>query len=375
MTRTASTAIAMLLGSIAICTGCNELEGRTGNRKGNAAFREMKFVDAVGEYEASLKKIDEPIVHYNLGLAYSKVFKPGLEGAVLLGVQGDVVCSRIPNVKMVSSQVCVKDGDRTFNECDEKNVCPSSFKCQKVELCSLTSAELADNAAQHWQKWLAANPNDDDTRKQMTQVWIDSEQFDKGIAFWQEQLAKKPDDVDAMGILAGINLKAGDWRKSIEWYTKVADKSPENTAKVAAYQFIGNVAWSKLNSKTLSAEESLELADKGIGALQQASTIEPNNGKLFSLQGAILNFRSTHQGASIASAIDRAFAQDQMAVARVLNAKAKAAAGGATPETPPAEKPPTPAPAPAPSPAPTGAGGGAGSSSAGTAPSTPPAGG
>jgi tetratricopeptide (TPR) repeat protein len=366
MTRTASHAILMLLGSIAISTGCNELEGRTGNRKGNAAFREMKFVDAVGEYEASLKKIDEPIVHYNLGLAYSKVFKPGLDGPVLLGVAGDVVCTRIPNVKMVSSQVCVKAGDRTFNECDDKNVCPSSFQCQKVELCTLTSAELADNAAQHWQKWLAANPKDDDTRKQMTQVWIDSEQFDKGIAFWDEQLKARPDDVDAMGILAGINLKAGDWRKSIEWYTRVADKSPDDTAKVAAYQFIGNVAWSKLNSKTLSGDESLELADKGIGALQAASKLQPNNGKLFSLQGAIMNFRSVQQGASIASAVDRAYAQDLLAVARVLNAKAKAAAGGATPETPPAEKPPTPAPAP---------GSGAGSSSAGTAPSAPPAGG
>src|SRR5712691_7438526 len=65
------------LGSVA---GCDELDARNRIRQGNRLFRETRFVDAVAEYQYALLKVDHPIVHYNLGLAYSKVFKPGFQG-------------------------------------------------------------------------------------------------------------------------------------------------------------------------------------------------------------------------------------------------------------------------------------------------------
>ena len=102
--------------------------------------------------------------------------------------------------------------------------------------------------------------------------------------------------------LAGINLKANDWRKSIEWYLKVAEVSKDESAKVAAYQFIGNVAWSKLNSKTLTTAESVELADRGIGALQKAAELQPKNPKPVGLLASIFNFRALAMGASWAAA-------------------------------------------------------------------------
>jgi tetratricopeptide (TPR) repeat protein len=182
----------------------------------------------------------------------------------------------------------------------------------------------------------------------MTQVWIDSNQYKKAIEYWEALLKDKPNDSEIMGALAGINLKAGDWRKSIEYYTKVAEVSKEESAKVAAYQFIGNVAWSKLNSKTLTTADSVELADRGIGALQKAAEIQPKNPKLFGLMGSIFNFRSLAQGASWAAGLDRAAAQDLQIVSRVLSDEAKKAQG--LPVTP------TPAPAaPAPA-APAGSG-------------------
>ena len=168
----------------------------------------------------------------------------------------------------------------------------------------------------------------------------------KAIEYWEGMLQQKPNDPEIMGALAGINLKANDWRKSIEWYLKVASVSTDKSAKIAAYQFIGNVAWSKLNSKTLSAEESVELADRGIGALQKAAELDPKNPKAWGLQASIFNFRALAMGASWAAALDRASAQDLQRYSRVLSDEAKKAQGQDTP-APAQGSAATPTPAPA----------------------------
>lgn len=323
--------------------GCDQLDGRSRTRKGNRFFRETAFIDAVSEYEKALTEVDDPIIHYNLGLAYSKVFKPGLDKPMRLGVKGTFVCDTIPKVTYATAQVCIKEGDRRFDDCDAKNVCASSYECKQTELCLLTPELLAEAAATNFLGWLKANPKDDDTRKQMTQVWIDSGQFQLALDYWTGLLKDKPKDPEIMGNLAGINLKAGNWRKSIEWFIQVADVATDASNKIAAYQFIGNVAWSKLNSKSLTAAESIELADRGIGALQKAAELAPKNPKLYGLQASIYNFRALAHGASWASAIDRASAQDLQRLSRVLAEEAKKAAGGG------ASAPPGPTPTPSPS--------------------------
>jgi hypothetical protein len=414
--------------------GCDEIDAHNRVRKGNLLFRDTRFIDSAAEYQKADAVIDSPTLNYNLGLAYSKIFKNGFDGPVLLGTKDEPLCQQFPSTKPVEAGACVKEGDRHFAECGAKKTqpleeaiakikaelptvtdeakkvelqtqlrdkqddlgrytCASSFKCYEGTFCSLTSPELADLAAQNFQIWVKAQPADDEikqrlsvalkdvdaakkannnaaqaeaqrrveelqtkdqTRKLMTQLWLDSNQFGKALEYWEGLLKERPNDTEIMGTLAYINLRASDWRKSIEWYTKVASVTADPSSKVAAYQFIGNVAWAKLNSRTLIGVEAIELADRGLGALQRAAEIQPESSKVVSLQGALFNFRSTAHGASWASAIDRASAQDQAKHARVLAEEAKKAQGQA---------PGAPAPAAAPSPPP------------GTPPSTPATGG
>jgi tetratricopeptide (TPR) repeat protein len=443
--RTAKFLGAVLLSCIVLCSmaGCEQLDGRNRVKQGNRLFRETQFVDAAAAYQHALTEVDDPIIHYNLGLALQKIVKVGFEGPVLLGPKDDVVCREIPNVKMVEAGACVKPGDRHFAECGaaktapiEKQVaeleakakaepdadkkkelqaqakdkqdelarytCSSSFRCVETSFCSLTSPELANLAAEHFQTWMKSQPSDDEikqeladankrleaankvnnksqisywqkevddlstknqTRTLMTRLWTDSDQYPKAIEYWESLLKAKPNDPEIMGPLGGINLQAGDWRKSIEWYNKIADTVSEPSSKVAQYIYIGNVAWAKLNTKTLVGPEAIEIADRGIGALQRAAALDPKNGRLPSLQGSIFNFRSTAHGASWAAAIDRASSQDLAKLARVLIEEAKKAQGQPSGTTP---GPATPGSAPAP-------GAGSGSASApGTQP-TPPA--
>ena len=358
-------ALVAVIAVAATSIGCEQLDGRNRNKKGNRYFREMKFIDAVAEYEKALKTVDDPIIHYNVALAYSKIFKPGMETDtdLLLGEKGSSVCDQIPNVKFVSKQVCVKPGDRRYDACDAKNVCASSFTCKQAELCSIGNNAIADMTAQHFGVWIKSHPKDAETRGLMTQVWMDSNQYKKALEYWEDLLKAKPGDTEIMGSLAGINLKAGDWRKSIEWYTKVAEGSTDPTQKVAAYGFIGNVAWSKLNSKTLTNADAVELADRGIGALQKAAELQPKNPKHFGLMGSIFNFRSLAQGVSWAAGMDRATAQDLQIVSGVLSLEPKKAQGlpvpAPAPEAPKPAGSAAPAPTPPPTPPPPGASTGA----------------
>lgn len=397
--------LGVLLAGVALSstTGCQELDARGANRKGNRMFREGKFADAAALYETALKTVKDEKVEYNLGLAYSKLFRAGTEGLILLAEKSESICTLIPGTEVTNRTVCIKNNpdeeDRTYVECkiDPKDVtCGSSGTCQKIDLCAIKNEKLVDLANSHLTLWIDKQPPDEelkaksadvgkdiekvekeisdaeaDVEKQvdpgtgavkdkaawneatqrkagadekvkvlrddrdeielkfkmrelMTQLWLDSQNFKAALDYWTKRLEAKPGDVDAMGILAGINLKSGDWRKAIEWYGKVADSSPDTLNKIQSYGFIGNVAWSKLNSKTLPPDEALDLADLGIGALQKAAALAPKNPRFLSLQASLLNFRGLTHGASWAAAIDRANSQDLKGLMDVVSGKAPA---------------------------------------------------
>src|SRR5207237_4645814 len=140
------------------------LDGRNRVRKGNRAFKDSDFVSAAGEYQKALTEVDDPIIHYNLGLALQKLLKPGSEKPVILDQKASLTCEVTPKTTTTKLGACIKEGDKHFAECDAKNVCPSSFSCQQVELCQLAPDVLADMITANFQIWLAKTPDDAETR-------------------------------------------------------------------------------------------------------------------------------------------------------------------------------------------------------------------
>jgi tetratricopeptide (TPR) repeat protein len=378
---------------------------------GNELFSKGRFIDAAVAYEQALASLKDPIVHHNLGVAYSKIFRAESEQRVLLGTKNELQCRVLPGVKMVTASACVNDVDRPYAECGaartapieqqiaelnvqmktanenrkealeaaikekrlelDRHTCAAPFPCVDSTFCSLTSTELADLAAQHLQIWIEGRPSDgairehmsslqprsdeagstgksveastqgqlddpmtaDQTRRLMTRLWIDSDQYSKALAYWEGRLQHQPKDAEIMSILAAINLKAGDWRKSIAWSNKEASAANERSLKVTAYQSIGYVAWSKLNTRTLAGADAVELADRGIAALQRAAEIEPDNSRVVSLQASLFNFRAVAHGSSWAAAIDRASARQLFTLGRILHERATNASAPAAPAT------------------------------------------
>jgi tetratricopeptide (TPR) repeat protein len=416
--------LGVLLVAITLATGCDDLDGRGSNRKGNRQYREGKFVDAAASYEAAIKKVKDDKIEYNIGLAYSKIFKAGADDLILLAEKGDSICDLIPGTEPTNREVCIKNDpdeeDRSYVSCKGgKEICGTSSTCTKADLCAIKNEKLVDLSASHLLIWIEKQPPDEELKKAsaeltkqidaveaeikkaeedierfvdaatgavkdkdgwndttqrkaareekakilrderdevelkfkmrelMTQLWLDSQNFKAALDYWTKRLDAKPTDVDAMGILAGINLKSGDWRKSIEWYGKVAEASDDTLNKIQSYGFIGNVAWSKLNSKTLPPDEALDLADLGIAALQKAAALAPKNLRFLGTQASIYNFRSLTHGGSVAAFIDRASSQDLKGLIDVVSGKAPAKpAVPVDPKAPASpENPTTPAPA------------------------------
>jgi tetratricopeptide (TPR) repeat protein len=412
-------------------SGCEQLDARNRVKKANRLFRDTQFVDAAAEYHRALLQVQDEKIHYNLGLAYSKIFKPGYTEPVLLGELSEYVCQFIPikEEDKVQAGACVKEGDRHHAECGSKKTaplekeiadldarakaetdevkkkelegqrkdkeeelsrftCPSSFRCVEGTFCSLTSPAIANLAAEHFQVWIDTQPSDEEikrrlvevnkeledakqagnqseisakskeaeelstkdlTRRMMTRLWLDSEQHSRALEYWEKLLAEKPDDTELISTLAGIYIQAGNWRKAIELYHRVADLLSDPSSKLVMYGHIGNLTWSKLNQKTLIGIEAIEIADRGIGAVQKAAELQPKVARWPSLQASIFNFRSTAHGASWAAATDRATAQDLSKLGRVLAEEAKNAQQGQAPGAP---------------------GAGAGSAGSGTAPAS-----
>ena len=156
MSRTADRAMRIV--AVASCWsrrsfGCEQLDGRNRNRKGNRLFRETRFIDAAGEYEKALKEVDDPIIHYNLG------------ARVLEGLQARrrrrgrrrarrarSSATQIPSTRHVSKQVCVKEGSTAVRRrATRRTSARRASSARRSSSARSTTAQLADIAAQHLQ--------------------------------------------------------------------------------------------------------------------------------------------------------------------------------------------------------------------------------
>ncbi|MGE3546301.1 MAG: hypothetical protein AB7L28_20410, partial [Kofleriaceae bacterium] len=153
----------------------DQLEAREQVRAANQLYTDTKFIEAAATYERALPHVDDPTVHFNLGLAYAKVFKPGVDTPIRLGVVGDWVCSTIPDVKTLEAQVCADDEDRRYADCtenDAKDVC-GKRACVKQTLCALDGPTIANMAADHLQKWVDVQASDQEVHSELKQAYVE----------------------------------------------------------------------------------------------------------------------------------------------------------------------------------------------------------
>lgn len=266
---------------------CDQLGARSLVQQGNQLYDDQEYEKAIAKYEAALKKTpDLGVIHHNLGLAYARLFRPGVDTE------------------------------------DNK--------------------KLVDSAALHLKWWLDRHPDDAKIRKFLINLWIDANQYQPVLDYFMAEHQKDPQNRAVIDKIAGIHLAKTDWRSSIEWYYKSAAIAPDPLAKLASLNNITNVAFGQLwtskgrleqrgTDRTEIAEIGLEAAEKGI-ALNQ--TQDSKHVQLTSFSQQLWNQHALAQGPYWAAAIDRAEAQIFEQRVRVLREEAKKNQPPAAPTTP-----------------------------------------
>ncbi len=180
--------------------GCAELDGRGANRKGNRQYREGKFADAAASYETALKTVKDDKIEYNIGLAYSKVFRAGAEDLILLAEKSESVCTLIPGTEVTSRTVCLKNDpdeeDRSYVKCttDPKDgTCGTSGTCKKIDLCAIKNEKLVDLSAGHLTVWIEKQPPDEELKAKSAEISKDVEKVEKEIQEAEADIEKVTD--------------------------------------------------------------------------------------------------------------------------------------------------------------------------------------
>lgn len=244
-------AAAILLACWGASVGCDAVSARRTIQKGDKLYTQAKYADAIEQYQQALAKSpDLAIGHHNMALAHYRLFTPGDPSAE-----------------------------------------------NKVH---------AEKSAEHFLKYLEDSPGDTKVIQLVTQVWLDSDQFEKALAYWEGIRAKSPDDPLVLARLADINRMAGRFDEALEFLRKRVELEPDDAGKVRGYLDIAQLQWSRLTKPELVDAERLQVADMGIEALQKATAINPANAQLQSLMGSLYQFRALAHGASWARTVEAA---------------------------------------------------------------------
>lgn len=246
--------IGLAVGASLMLGGCNELGARSLVQQANGLYDDQEYEKAIEKYEKALtKKPGFGVIHHNLGIAYARLYRPGVD---------------TPENKA-----------------------------------------LVDKAAEHLLWWLTRHPDDIKIRKFLLNKWLEAGEFQPVLDYYLEQHNKEPQNREFVQKVASIHLMMGDWHKSVEWYEKDIALAPDAPAKVAAHQVIANLAFGRLwtASARLKTQglERLELVEVGLQGAEGGLGIDPNNIALTSFSHQLWNQRAVAQGPYWAAAIDR----------------------------------------------------------------------
>jgi tetratricopeptide (TPR) repeat protein len=258
-----------------LISGCDEISARRKIQEANDLYKNGRYEAACELYEAALK-LDASLAigHHNLGVCYYKL---------------------------------IKKGDS-----------------------SPENKSIADKSAEHLQAYLKSNAADDDIRKLITDIWVDTDQVDKAVTFWTAEHDAAPKAISPIEQLAELTFKKGDWREALHWLeigVEVAE-TPESKAK--AYTKIGSLCFvllinNKEGDKKIDHALRIEVADIGIAALQKGQALMPKSTEIVSVLGSLNTQRGIASGSRLGYSIDMAAYQNYMRIFGVLREEAQKA--------------------------------------------------
>jgi tetratricopeptide (TPR) repeat protein len=252
--------------------GCTTVKVRRAMNQGVGFYKSKEFVKAAESFKRAIT-LDKSYAeaHLNLGLTYMELYEPGSEH---------------PKDK-----------------------------------------EYAAGAIESFKDFIRLQPDNAKARDYLINICKLSNRMPDAIEFMLEDYAKKPNDVTLVKTIATLHHMSGDTEKAIEWFEKVSQLEPTNPE---AHYSVGVACWGRsYNSPYMEYEPRMQLLDKGLGALEKASSLRQDYYEAYSYISLTYREKSKYDISPATSVMWRQKADETLAKAMELRNKALAAQAAA----------------------------------------------
>ena len=211
--------------------GCGKVQARAELKKGNSFYQQEQYAKALEHFEKGMElDPDATFAWRSVGLSALALYRPG--------------------------------------DNDPKN------------------AQYADTAVDAFEKYLAANPDDEKVEDYLLSTYVNARKFDEAIAFIDQRLVDKPEETAKLtGYKIRILTQAGRLNQAFQ----LAGQVPPEERAVALYS-IAVSAWDKVfrDPGTMDYESKNQVVDMGLDAIKKSYDLKKDSVETMVYYGLLL---------------------------------------------------------------------------------------
>lgn len=205
--------------------------------------------------------------------------------------------------------------------------------------------KMADKSIDAFKRYLAAFEGKSDfdpkTEEYLLQLMLNSQKYDEALAFLKERRVKRPSDPQLVPAMVGVLVKAGRLPEAVEMTNQLST----NELKAQHLHTIGVTAYENSSNAELGFEGRKAMVDLGISALERSNSLVPEQSNVLTFWQLLLREKAKSEMSYEAQAAIYEQAEAIYQRALVLIAKEREAAAAAAAKeaaaAPPASAPPT----------------------------------
>ena len=211
--------------------GCGKVQARAELKKGNSYYQQEQYAKALEHFEKGMElDPDATFAWRSVGLSALALYRPG--------------------------------------DNDPKNT------------------QYADTAVGAFEKYLAANPDDEKVEDYLLSTYVNARKFDEAIAFIDQRLVDKPEEA---GKLNGYKIRILTQAGRLDQAFKLAAQVPGEERAVVLYT-IAVSAWDKSfhDPGTMDFESKNRLVDMGLDAIKKSYDLKKDSVETMVYYGLLL---------------------------------------------------------------------------------------
>lgn len=251
--------------------GCQRFQARVEFNRGNAAFKQELYKEALEHFQKGLKYDPGATFAWrSVGLSAMVLYRPGVEDP--------------ENLKMADTTI--------------------------------------DALRRYLKEFEGTDDYDPKTEEYLLQTMLNAGKYDDALAFLQERRTKRPNDPQIVPAMVGVLVKSGRLQEALT----MAEQATSNEQKAQQLHLIGVTAYEKSSNADLGFEGRAAMVELGIAALEKSDSLVANQSNVLTFWQLLLREKAKSEMTYEKQAEIYAKAEEIYQRALVLIAKERAEA-------------------------------------------------